>query len=70
MSYGDYSAITRSNDARKNAIENIDSIDIIRLIKYSLCIDTFVKEEELFELYAEYIERLCTNWGGYYGRTK
>ena len=60
MQYGDYTVITRNNDARKMAIENIDSSDIIKLIKNSLCIDEILREEKLYLLYAEYIESLCT----------
>ena len=59
ISYGDYSTITRSNDARKMAIENIENDEVIWLIKSSLGIDRVVNEEELYELYADYIEDLC-----------
>lgn len=59
MEYGDYSAITRKNDARKLAIDNIKPEDVIELIKSSLGINYVRKEEELYELYADYIENLC-----------
>ena len=59
MQYGDYSTITRNNGIRKLAIENINSFDIIKLIKSGLGIVDVVKEEELYELYAEYIEDIC-----------
>lgn len=61
MQYGDYSTITRNNNARKMAIENIDSLEVIKLIKSSLGIDSVKKEEELYELYAEYIENICVS---------
>ena len=59
MSYGDYSIITRNNDIRKMAIDNISADEVLWLIKKSLGIDKVVREEELYELYAEYIESLC-----------
>lgn len=59
MEYGDYSAITRNNDARKMAIENIKPNDIVKLIKKTLGIEHVRKQEELYELYADYIENLC-----------
>ena len=59
MQYGDYSAITRNNNARRMAIENIVPTEVVSLIKYSLGIEHVKKEEELYELYAEYIENIC-----------
>jgi len=59
MSYGDYATITRNNDARKNAIDNIKPNEVIGLIKGSLGIDYVKREEELYQLYADYIENLC-----------
>ena len=59
MSYGDYSTITRTNDVRKKAIDNIESNEIIDLIKMSLGIDKVLVEDKLYELYADYIESLC-----------
>lgn len=61
IGYGDYSTITRNNDARKNAIDNIEPSEVVKLIKNSLSIEHVKKEEELYELYAEYIENLCIN---------
>jgi len=59
MYYGDYATITRNNDARKNAIDNIKPNEVIGLIKGSLGIDYVKREEELYQLYADYIENLC-----------
>lgn len=59
ISYGDYSSITRKNDARKIAIENIKPEDVVCLIKQTLKIEYVKKEARLYELYAEYIENLC-----------
>ena len=61
MSYGDYSTITRFNDARKKAIDNIESNEVLDLIKMVLGIEKVLIEEELYELYADYIENLCIN---------
>ncbi len=61
MSYGDYSAITRHNGARKLAIENIDANDVEELIKNSLYITREMEEKEIYLMYAEYIEKLCTS---------
>lgn len=59
MSYGDYSTVTRCGNARKLAMDNIDSDEIVKLIKMTLEIDRVCVESELYELYADYIERLC-----------
>lgn len=59
MECGDYSVITRNNDARKIAIDNIKPNDVLGLIKSSLGIDYVRKVDELYELYANYIEKMC-----------
>ena len=59
MSYGDYSTITRTNNVRKKAIDNIESNEIIDLIKMSLGIDKVLVEDKIYVLYADYIESLC-----------
>lgn len=59
ISYGDYSVITRDNDMRKIVIDNIDPKEVIYLIKKTLGIDKVKKDEMLYELYAEYIDKLC-----------
>lgn len=59
ISYGDYSSVTRKNDARKIAVENIKPEDVVLLIKETLKIDYVKKESSLYELYADYIEKLC-----------
>ena len=59
MGSGDYSSITRKNDARKIAIDNIKPNEVLRLIKSSLGIDYVRKVDELYELYANYIEKIC-----------
>lgn len=59
LSYGDYSMITRNNDARKQVIDNLNTNEIIDIIKNSLEIAHYNSEQELYEVYAEYIEKLC-----------
>ena len=59
MESGDYSGITRKNDARKIAIDNIKPNEVLGLIKSSLGIVYVRKVDELYELYANYIEKIC-----------
>ena len=59
MEYGDYTAITRNNDARKIATDKINPKEIMDLIRFTLKSNSDEKENELYEKYADYIERLC-----------
>lgn len=59
ISFGDYSSVTRCNNARKMAKENIKPDEVVKLIKETLNIDYVKKESTLYELYADYIMNLC-----------
>lgn len=58
---GDYSSITRNNNARKIAIENIKPEEVVNIIKSTLQIKQIKKETTIYELYAEYIANLFLN---------
>ena len=59
MEYGDYTAITRKNNARKIAADNINPDEVFNIIKFTLNSNEDEKENELYEKYANYIEGLC-----------
>lgn len=63
MSNGNYNYVTRNNNARKIAQENIKPENVVKILKKALRTTGYIieNEEDLYELYATHIEYLCTN---------
>lgn len=61
LSYGDYSFVTRNNNARSEAKERLDIDSILNIIRDSLEKNGYIveNEEDLYELYATHIEHIC-----------
>ena len=61
MSRNDYSLITRNNNARKLAKDNLKPEEIIETIKKTLETNGYILENEidLYELYVTHIEKIC-----------
>lgn len=65
LTYGDYSGITRTNNARKIAKEKLLPEEIEEIIKISLEKNGYIIESEsdLYELYATHISHICNKEG-------
>ena len=65
LTYGDYSGITRTNNARKIAKEKLLPEEIEEIIKISLEKNGYIIESEsdLYELYATHISHICKKEG-------
>ena len=65
LTYGDYSGITRTNNARKIAKEKLLPKEIEEIIKISLEKNGYIIESEsdLYELYATHISHICNKEG-------
>jgi len=63
MQTNDYDCITRTNNARNKAKENIRPDEIKKIIKNTLETNGYIleTEQELYWLYANHIEYLCNN---------
>ena len=62
MENGLYSTITRTNNARELASSYIDAKDVKNLVTSTLEKNGYIiEDEDIYELYANHIEHLCTN---------